>query len=485
MGASLVSLRRTSNVERGLECASVSSIVIPLRRGVADSRSPTVPRKGGGAAPARGGQTFDQMRYACPSKVSSSFTVAQHQRVVVNGVPLLSRTSGFVFIAVALAACTPGVLLRLTGTHLGVVADTLLFGGTIVAASFLLSWTAEAAELDIAQGLAVAIVALIAVLPEYAVDLTFAWRAGTDPSFAPFAVANMTGANRLLVGVAWPLVLFILWWRSGAREVRLHRPQSVEVVALLAATAYSFVIPLKGSISVVDSVVLGLIFVVYVWIVGRNHSEAPELVGPARTLGALRPRQRRASLVLLFVAAAGAVYASAEPFAEGLIHSGTELGIDEFLLVQWLAPFASEAPEFLVAGILAYRLRAASGMGILLSSKVNQWTLLIGGLAVAYSASSGGWGGLPLDARQEEELWLTAAQSLFAVAVVSSLSFSMREALLLLGLFVVQFVLPTSEVRQVVTYAYLLGAAFIFVTRFGDWPVLMRSAASTVRGEAA
>ncbi len=391
------------------------------------------------------------------------------------------RISGLTPIALAIAACTPAVVLRLTGTHLGVVPDTFLFGLSIVAAAFLLSWTAEAAEVDIAQGLAVAIVALIAVLPEYAVDMAFAWKAGTDPAYAPYAVANMTGANRLLVGGAWPLISLIFWWRTRQSVVHLDKSQSVEIVALLAATLYSFTIPLKGTISLIDSVVLGSIFVGYVWVIGRAQAEEPELVGPARILGALPRVRRRISLVALFVVAAFAVFASAEPFAEGLIHSGTAMGVDEFLLVQWLAPFASEAPEFLIAGILAYRLRAAGAMRILLSSKVNQWTLLIGGLAIAFAISSGGWAGLELDARQREELWLTAAQSLFAVAVMSSMSFSTREALLIFTLFAIQFVVPTPEVRWMVTVAYLVGAAVIAVVRFRDFSALLRNASEVLR----
>ena len=46
--------------------------------------------------------------------------------------------------------------------------------------------------------------ALIAVLPEYAVDFAFAAKAGQDPEkYAPLALANMTGGNRLLIGVGW------------------------------------------------------------------------------------------------------------------------------------------------------------------------------------------------------------------------------------------------------------------------------------------
>ena len=58
--------------------------------------------------------------------------------------------------------------------------EALLFGLAIVGAAFLLSWAAEVAQLDISAGLAIAVLALIAVLPEYAVDFVFAWQGGAS-----------------------------------------------------------------------------------------------------------------------------------------------------------------------------------------------------------------------------------------------------------------------------------------------------------------
>ena len=76
-----------------------------------------------------------------------------------------------------------------------------------------------------------------------------------------------------------------------------------------------------------------------------------------------------------------------------------------------------------------------------MSSKVNQWTLLVGSLPIVFAISSGTLHGLPLDALQREELFLTAAQSAFAVAVLANRSISVKEAFALLGLFLSQFVL--------------------------------------------
>jgi len=386
-------------------------------------------------------------------------------------------------ILLAMAGCLPGVFLRFTGTDFGTVANTALFGLAIVSAAFLLSWAAEAAEVDISQGLAVAFIAFIAVLPEYAVDITFAWKAGNDPEFAQYAVANMTGGNRLLIGAAWPLVFLLFWLRTRKTVLQLEHGHAVEVVALAAATLYSFSIPIKGEIALYDSVILAAIFVAYVWVVARTPSEEPELVGPALAIGTLPRRQRHATIAGLFVFAALAILASAEPFAEGLVHSGTQLGIDEFLLVQWLAPFASEAPEFLVAGLLAWRGRATVGMGALISSKVNQWTLLIGGLPIAYALSNQSWSGLPMDTRQMEEVFLTAAQSAFAVAIIVSLSLGRWEAILLFALFALQFAIPVEQIRIAIGVLYLVMAVLLFYLDRSDLRRVWRLAWRHARGE--
>ena len=379
-------------------------------------------------------------------------------------------------IALTAFAALPGPVLRLTGTHLGTVPDTMLYGLTIVSAAFLLSWAAEAAEVDISQSLAIAFIALIAVLPEYAVDMTFAWKAGQDPEFAPYAVANMTGANRLLIGLGWPVVVSIFWLRTRSRRILLEGGHAVAIVALGAATLYSFTIPFTGEVGLYDTLFLLAIFVGYVYVIARAPTETPELVGPARSIGSLPRRQRRVVIGAIFLFAAATILAAAEPFAEGLVESGSVLGVDEFLLVQWLAPLASEAPEFLIAGILAFRGRGAVAIGVLLSSKVNQWTLLVGGLPVAYGLSSGSLGGLPLDDRQSLEILLTAAQSAFAVALLISLTLSTRQALLLFALFAVQFAIPTTTVRVVMSVVYLVLTVGIVVAKRADIPALVRSA---------
>jgi cation:H+ antiporter len=369
-----------------------------------------------------------------------------------------------VSLVLAIGATVPGVWLRFTSAHPPDVVAALVYGLAIVGAAFLLSWAAEVAQLDISAGLAIAVLAFIAVLPEYAVDMVFASKGGnavqafgaackapgaSGESACSLALANMTGANRLLIGLGWSMVVFIAWHRSRGRdartprlrEVRLQRPHAVEVSYLALATAYSLLLPLKHSVTPIDALVLVGIFVAYTIRISRAPAQEPHLLGPAELLGRLRRGRRRLTVAALFLVSATVIVLCAEHFAEALVGTGREFGISEFLLVQWLAPLASEAPELLIAGLYAWRLNTNAGLGTLVSSKVNQWTLLVGTLPVVFAIASGGLHGLPIDSHQREELFLTAAQSFFAVAVLVTLSISTREALLLFSLFWAQFVI--------------------------------------------
>jgi cation:H+ antiporter len=392
-------------------------------------------------------------------------------------------------IGMAFAVALPAVIMRLLGVRVGPEVEVVVFGAAVVATAFLLAWAAEAAQLDISGSLATAVLALIAVLPEYAVDLYFSYSAGSDPSRAQFAAANMTGSNRLLIGIGWPLVAFVAFAaykrrRSkgeadtdesvSADEVRMAPVRRIELGFLAIASAYAFTVPFTHRLAVYDSVVLLSLFGLYLWRVAKEEQTEPELIGVSAALGELPQRQRRIVVPSLFLAAAAIVLTSAEPFANGLVGTGARLGVDQFLLVQWLAPLASEAPELIVACLFAWRLRAGDALGTLLSSKVNQWTLLVGSLPLAYLAG-GGSHGLQLDARQTEEFFLTSAQALLALAVVIDLRFNRREAIALLTLFVLQFPFPSTTVRMAFSAAYMIGAIGILVRRRRQIPVVARS----------
>ena len=388
-------------------------------------------------------------------------------------------------VAVALAALPAPVIrvLELTGAvHLDLspIVEAAIFGLGIFAAATLLTWASEVAETEVSAGLALVVLALIAVLPEYAVDLYFAIEAphaiecvSLDPLLPPgcedphpshLAVANMTGGNRLLVGLAWPAIFLVFYFKTRRPEMPIVSSNSVGILFLGIATLYSFTIPIKGYLSLVDTAVMFSLFAAYLLISSRAPPrEHSVFVGPALAIASLPRAQRRFWILAIFAYAAGVIFAAAEPFAESLVETGENAGIDEFILVQWVAPLASESPEFILAGLIASRGRYDASMTILISSKVNQWTLLIGSLPLAYSISGTTFNPLDFDSRQSEEVFLTAAQSLFAVAILMSLSINRWEALALGGLFLTQFFFTNETIRLVYGGMYLVLSFIVFV----------------------
>ena len=320
----------------------------------------------------------------------------------------------------------------------------LLSGAAIMGASFLLLWACDVVQTDISQALALAVVALIAVLPEYSVSMYFTWQAGKHPQsdYAQYAIANMTGANRLLIGVAWVVLAAICWWKTR-KAVVLQEERRTEVVFLGLATIYALFIPVKGTLAWYDCVVFMGLYLWYISLASRRPQVEGEPEGPALLLARLPKTSRRAGTAIMFLFAGGAILANAQPFCEGLLGTGRLLGINEFLLVQWLAPIASETPEFVVAIMFALRGQAGVGLGSLLASKLNQWTLLVGMIPAVYGVSRGSFDQpLPLGNFQMHEILLTAAQSLLAVVLLAHLRLPLRYALLLFFLFFGQLISP-------------------------------------------
>jgi cation:H+ antiporter len=397
-----------------------------------------------------------------------------------------------ILVAIALVAIAPAVFFRLMGLRPSPLLDAAVFGIAILAAGFLLSWGAEAAEQHISQGLILAVVALITVLPEYAVDLYYAYqagRAGPESQYVHYAAANMTGANRLLVGLAWPLIVLLHWMKDGHRAIDLAPANATEFGFLFLASIYAFAIVFRGRITLFDFAILVVIFASYVWRVRNlpktDNQNEDELQGPAAALNELTLGRQWAAMAALVTVACVVILAAAEPFAEAMVGSGRVIGINEFLLIQWLAPLASEAPAVSIAVLFVLANRAGNGLTAMISDKINQWTLLVGMLPLAMSVGAGAVAALPLDARQSEEFFLTAAQSLFGLALLLRLRLSVSSALALAGLFslqvVIAFYFRNDEARTIITltwlaWLYLALAAIVFAINGGRLVAILRTA---------
>jgi cation:H+ antiporter len=394
------------------------------------------------------------------------------------------------------------------------LATVAISGLSVLGASFLLAWAAETAEKDVPRAFAIAVLAILAVAPEYAVDALYAWNAGVfagterGVEAGNLAVANMTGANRILIGIGWAgIALFTLYRSGSARDpavekrrgflsdvVTIDRDIGLEIVFLFAATLWAFLVPLNGGIDVFDMLFLVGLYVAYIVIVLRGDVDAEEEhVGVPAYLQTFPTLQRVASVLLLFLYAGLMIFTAVEPFAHGLEQLGTDIGVPAFFMIQWIAPLASESPELIVVAYLVNKARSTAGFNALISSKLNQWTLLIGTLVVVYSIALGRYGVLPFDEKQAAEIWITAAQSFFAIAILVNFEISVREAVALLVLFLSQVLLEFAIIRDVAaipvtSYELLLGFTVVYVvigavllaTRWQSFRRLLRRTIGTI-----
>jgi cation:H+ antiporter len=352
------------------------------------------------------------------------------------------------------------LLVGETSLQAGSPWAVLWAGPGILIASLMIAWGAEATQFFLAQGIALAVLALLQTLPEFAVEAVLARHREVTLLFA-----SLTGALMLLTGLGWPMIYFSAATayrrehKQPMRLIRLENDHAIQIVSLFAGIAYEMAVWWKGSLSILDGVALIAIYVGYLWIMSRLPPEEPETLDeisgvPKMIVLASKPL-RIAAILGLFIVGGAAVFLVADPFLAGLLAIALGLGVPKFQFIQWIAPLVSEAPEGISAFYWArdYR-RASIALMNLVSSNINQWTLLAALLPMVLSASVGHVAAIPLDATQSRDLLLTLAQALLGALFLVNMELAWWEALGLFVLFLIQFADFGGHVRVYVTWIY-------------------------------
>ena len=335
----------------------------------------------------------------------------------------------------------------------------------MIGSAFLVAWGAEAAEFLVSQGLALAILALIQTLPEFAVEAVIAWKAGKDPAMVHLAIANFTGSLRLLTGLGWPMIYAVAAFFSRRREgsrlgsLRLDDDHAVEVLGLLPPMAYFVLIWAKGNISLVDSGVLAASYLVYLSVLLRlppraeTLEEDEEVPAVSRWALSYTGAKRWAAVGALLAGGGAVIFFVAEPFLNSMLALAASLGMSQFVFIQWVAPFLSEFPEKTSAFAWARRVtRAPVALVNMVSSNINQWGILSGLLAVIYCWSRRATDPLPFDPFQRQEILLTILQAFLGWLFLASMDLAAYEAAGLFLLWAVQFAVP--PLREPMMYVY-------------------------------
>ena len=384
-------------------------------------------------------------------------------------------TRAWGYIAAAMAVGFPSVVLRLFGVHLSPEIDALIYGMGILGAAFVLSWAVEVAQLHIAASLAIAILAFVAILPEYAIEGVLAWSAGgawhvgANPEAVPEVArvaANVTGANRFLIGIGWSLVVLVSWLKER-KSLLLERGISRELAVLTVATAVTFLLFFMQQVALYVAGFLIALYLFYLWISSKGETQEPELLGPAAAVGGLAKRPQITAILIMFIYAAAVIFLAAEPFVDGLIQTGSKLGIDDFILIQWLAPLASESPELVIAVLFTMRGHPTAAMTTLISSAVNKFTVLVGSMPFIFSLSFGRFRAFPLNHQQAIEFLLTASMSLFALGLIGRLRIAWYGTLVTLGLFIAHLFFTGSGTRLIFALMFLGLLAVVLIADRG------------------
>jgi len=339
----------------------------------------------------------------------------------------------------------------------------------VVASAFMISWAAECAQFLVSQGMALAILAWLQALPEFAVEAVIAWSQQIH-----YMTANFTGSLRLLVGLGWPLIFgvaaFGCWTRERRllRRIHLDEEHSVEVLALGPPILYFLLIYFKGTLTLLDAAVLAAMYVAYLWVLRkvppRQSEEIEDIEAIPRRIMRLPRRGQILAITLLFAGGGLILYAAAEPFLHSMLRFAVYFGVSEYLFIQWVAPFLSEFPEKLSAMYWARKPEKASmALMNMVSANINQWTMLAAMIPIVYSFSVGFPTHIPFDGFQRSEILLTVAQSMLGMLLLSNMSFHIVEAGGIFLLWGLQFARP--HLHTEVTVVYFAWVAYeVFVT---------------------
>ena len=338
---------------------------------------------------------------------------------------------------------------------------------SMLLSAFLVAWGAEAAQFYVSQGLALALLAWIQVLPEFAVEAVIAWNRDVS-----LMTANFTGALRLLTGLGWPMIWVVYARSHGRRDsghrwpaIHLDEEHAAEVVGLVPPLLYFVWIIAKGTLGLVDAGVLLALYVAYLVLVNRipprEHEDVEDVALVPRLVVGLPMPWRPLAIVALFLVGGALIYLTARPFLVSMIGLATMLGISQFVFVQWVAPFLSEFPEFTSTTYWA-RSRGKAGMALmnLVSSNINQWTVLAAMIPIVYSFSLGHPAAIPLRPHRSE-LVLTWLQSALGMVLLANFRLEAYEAVGLFLLWLVQAVVPGWREEVSALYAVWLAAELI------------------------
>ncbi len=384
-------------------------------------------------------------------------------------------------ITINLIIAIVGIIVKSQHSLLPEILLPIAYGCSIFSAALIISWAAESSERDISGSFVIAIIALIAVLPEYAIETVLAYTAGQSYKLNNFVFtnrvgyvsANVTGANRLLAGLGWPLIMLINMLKNN-QSLNIKNNNKLELLVLGIGAISMIIVSIIKFQPIFISFILIIIYLIYLFITSKKESTESEFIGTSEYLANLPKLTRITTNILLIIFSAVTIFIVSHPFVESLIHIGGKFGIDEYYLIQWLAPLASESPEIIIASLFAMKGRSLESISIILSSQANQMSLLIGSMGAIFSFATSSLISFPLNDTQGVEFLLTSAFALLQISMILWGKFKLQMPVLLLIIFFVQLIITDTSIRaylSIAIYMFALIYLILFITKNKIQPI--------------
>ena len=384
-------------------------------------------------------------------------------------------------ITINLIIAIVGIIVKSQHSLLPEILLPIAYGCSIFSAALIISWAAESSERDISGSFVIAIIALIAVLPEYAIETVLAYTAGQSYKLNNFVFtnrvgyvsANVTGANRLLAGLGWPLIMLINMLKNN-QSLNIKNNNKLELLVLGIGAISMIIASVIKFQPIFISFILIIIYLIYLFITSKKESTESEFIGTSEYLANLPKLTRITTNILLIIFSAVTIFIVSHPFVESLIHIGGKFGIDEYYLIQWLAPLASESPEIIIASLFAMKGRSLESISIILSSQANQMSLLIGSMGAIFSFATSSLISFPLNDTQGVEFLLTSAFALLQISMILWGKFKLQMPVLLLIIFFVQLIITDTSIRaylSIAIYMFALIYLILFITKNKIQPI--------------
>ncbi len=384
-------------------------------------------------------------------------------------------------ITINLIIAIVGIIVKSQHSLLPEILLPIAYGCSIFSAALIISWAAESSERDISGSFVIAIIALIAVLPEYAIETVLAYTAGQSYKLNNFVFtnrvgyvsANVTGANRLLAGLGWPLIMLINMLKNN-QSLNIKNNNKLELLVLGIGAISMIIASIIKFQPIFISFILIIIYLIYLFITSKKESTESEFIGTSEYLANLPKLTRITTNILLIIFSAVTIFIVSHPFVESLIHIGGKFGIDEYYLIQWLAPLASESPEIIIASLFAMKGRSLESISIILSSQANQMSLLIGSMGAIFSFATSSLISFPLNDTQGVEFLLTSAFALLQISMILWGKFKLQMPVLLLIIFFVQLIITDTSIRaylSIAIYMFALIYLILFITKNKIQPI--------------